>query len=104
MPNSDLGKPHAVTNLGRNIVAVICTLSDILAKREMSNRDLARQAGVTANTVGNLCKAHFSASPIVSLASLGNVCVALDILPGDVLRLEENVQHIDTTFSYLDNK
>jgi len=104
MSDLELEEAHAITNLGRNIVAVICTLSDILAKREMSNRELVRQAGVTANTVGNLCKAHFSASPIVSLASLDKVCVALNILPGDVLRLEENVQHIDTTFSYLDNK
>jgi len=90
VPELGFGIPHVVTNLGRNIVAVICTLSDILAKREMSNRELARQAGISPNMVGNLIRTHYSSSPIVHLKTLAKVCTALDIAVGDMLRLEEN--------------
>jgi len=74
----------------RKIMKVVCQLSDILVKRNLSRRQLARQAGVTPNAIGNLVRTHFSSTPIVHLKTLSKVCVALDIAPGDLLKLEEN--------------
>jgi len=69
---------------------VVSELANILAIRNMSNRELARQAGVSPNMVGNLIRTHYSSSPIVHLKTLAKVCAALDIAVGDMLRLEEN--------------
>jgi len=67
---------------------VICALNDILAERRMSKRQLAREAGIGANTVCNLSRAHYSDSPTVSLKTLGRICEVLNVIPGDVLRIE----------------
>jgi len=67
---------------------VVSQLADILIARDMSNRELARQADIGANAVGNLSKAHFSASPIINLKTLAKICQTLNIVPGDLLKLE----------------
>jgi len=68
---------------------VVCKLADILAEKGMSRRQLAKEAGVTPNTVGNLARAHYSISPIVNLGTLAKVCMVLGLAPGDVLKLQE---------------
>jgi len=65
---------------------VVCTLADILAEKGMSRRQLAKEAGIAPNTVGNLARAHYSSTPIVSLGTLAKVCAVLDLVPGDMLR------------------
>jgi len=67
---------------------VICTLNDILAEKQMSKRQLAREAGVGANTVCNLSRAHYSDSPTVSLKTLGRICEVLHVIPGDILKFK----------------
>ena len=67
---------------------VVCVLSEILAKKQMSKRQLAREAGIGANTVCNIARAHYSDSPMVSLKTLGRICTVLKVVPGDVLRVE----------------
>jgi len=67
---------------------VVSQLADILKQRGMSRAEVARQAGIAPNTVGNLAKAHYSASPIISLGTLAKVCTVLGLAPGDVLKLE----------------
>jgi len=98
MPDLDLVNPHAgliishlnmLKSIGENM-KIVCQLNDILLARDMSNRELARQAGISPNMVGNLIRTHYSSMPIVHLKTLSKVCVALDIAPGDLLKLEEN--------------
>lgn len=68
---------------------VVSQLADILAEKGMSRRQLAKEAGVTPNTVGNLARAHYSASPIINLGTLAKICMVLDLAPGDLLKLQE---------------
>jgi len=67
---------------------VVSQLADILKQRGMSRAEVARQAGIAPSTVGNLAKAHYSSTPIVSLGTLAKVCTVLDIEPGDMLKLQ----------------
>jgi len=68
---------------------IVSKLGDILVERNLSRRQLARQARVAPNAIGNLVRTHFSSSPIVHLKTLSKVCVALNIAPGDLLKLQE---------------
>jgi len=63
---------------------VVCTLADILKQRGMSRRQVARQAGIAPNQVGNLARAYST----VSLMTLSRVCEVLNIEVGDVLKLQ----------------
>jgi len=67
---------------------VICALNEILAKKRMSKRQLARAAGVGANAICNLARTHYSTSPMVSLKTLGRICEVLDVVPGDILQIQ----------------
>ena len=67
---------------------IVCALNEILAEKQMSKRQLAREAGIGANTVCNIARAHYSDSPTVSLKTLGQICEVLSVAPGDVLRVE----------------
>ncbi len=67
---------------------VVSQLADILKQRGMSRAEVARQAGIAPSTVGNLAKAHYLASPVISLGTLAKVCVVLGLAPGDVLKLQ----------------
>ena len=58
---------------------VVCALNEILAKRKMSKRQLAREAGIGANTICNIARAHCSDSPVVSLKTLGRICEVLNV-------------------------
>ena len=73
---------------------VVCTLSELLEQRGMSRRELARQAGVTANSVGNLARAHYASAPIVSLRTLSRVCATLKIEPGLLFRCEDETMKV----------
>ncbi len=66
---------------------VVCALNEILAEKQMSKRQLAREAGIGANTVCNIARAHYSDSPLVSLKTLGRICEVLNVIPGDVLQI-----------------
>jgi len=68
---------------------IVSKLGDILVERNLSRRQLARQARVAPNAIGNLVRTHFLLSPIVHLKTLAKVCAALDITPGDLLKLQE---------------
>ena len=65
---------------------IVCELNEILAKKQMTKRQLAREAGVGANSVCNIARAHYSDSPTVSLKTLGRICEVLNVLPGDGCR------------------
>jgi len=67
---------------------IVCALNDILAERRMSKRQLARKAGIGANSVCNIARAHYSDSPTVSLKTLGRICEVLDVVPGDILQIQ----------------
>ena len=67
---------------------VVCTLNEILAEKQMSKRQLAREAGIGANTVCNIARAHYSDSPMVSLKTLGRICEVLHVIPGDILKFK----------------
>jgi len=67
---------------------VICALNEILAEKQMSKRQLAREAGIGANTVCNIARAHYSDSPTVSLKTLGRICEVLHVIPGDILKFK----------------
>jgi len=68
---------------------VVSILAEILEAKGLSRRQLAKDCGVTANAIGNACKAHHSLTPIISLKTLNRICVALDMAPGDLLKLQE---------------
>jgi len=62
---------------------IVCTLADILQKRGMSRRELARQSGVHVNTV---CKMANNESMLVDLYVLTAICEVLHVQPGELLR------------------
>jgi len=68
---------------------IVSQLENILKTRGLSRRQLARDCGLTANAVGNMCRTHHSSTPIVHLKTLDRICVALDIPLGDLLKQEE---------------
>jgi len=67
---------------------VVSVLGDVLKAKGLSRRAVARRAGIAPNQVGNLCRAHHSAAPMVSLLTLGKVCQALNMDVSDMLKLQ----------------
>ena len=61
---------------------IVCRLRDILQERHMSRRELARRSGLNINTV---CKWAHGDIALVNLATLDQVCIALQVQPGEVL-------------------
>ena len=61
---------------------IVCRLADILDKRSMSRRELARQTGLNINTV---CKLANNAHTMLHLGVLEAVCEVLGVQPGEVL-------------------
>jgi len=64
---------------------VVSQLGDVLKQRGWTNKRLAQETGLTANTIGNVVRA----SSLVSLLSLAKICQVLELVPGDVLKLQE---------------
>jgi len=64
---------------------VVSQLGDILKVRGWSNRRLAQEAHVSPNVVGNIIRAH----SIVNLSNLAKICQALELSPGDMLKLQD---------------
>ncbi len=65
---------------------VVCALNEILAEKQMSKRQLAREAGVTPNAVCNLARVHRSQNSSISMRTLNRICMALQVNPGDILK------------------
>jgi len=64
---------------------IVCTLADVLKQRGWTNRRLAQETGLTANTISNVARA----SSLVSLLSLAKICQVLELKPGDMLQWRE---------------
>lgn len=60
---------------------IVCRLRDILQERRMSRRELVRRSRLNINTV---CKWAHGDIAMVDLATLDQVCVALQVQPGEV--------------------
>jgi len=67
---------------------VVSVLGEVLKAKGLSRRAVARRAGIAPNQVGNLCRAHHSEMPTVSLTTLSRVCMVLNIEITDVLKLQ----------------
>jgi putative transcriptional regulator len=61
---------------------IVCRLADILKERGMSRRELARRSGLNINTV---CKWAHGDITVIDLAKLAQVCIALQVQPGELL-------------------
>ncbi|AIQ73016.1 helix-turn-helix domain-containing protein [Paenibacillus odorifer] len=65
---------------------VIVKLKDILAERNMSQRELSRLTGLRPNTISHLCS---SGVDRVHLSTFDIICKALDIQLHDLIVIEE---------------
>ena len=68
-------------------MAIKVRLREILEQREMSQRKLARKAGLTPNTINHYCSEHVDR---VHLTTLYTICKALDIELHELLVMEED--------------
>ena len=87
--------------LGRQIIAiisvcvnkpeimskVICALALILENREISIAQFSKQTGLAYNTIKRLASNEFTS---IDLNTIAVICDALEIFPGDLLRLKDD--------------
>lgn len=64
---------------------VLCSLDFELSARDMTAKALAKQIGVTEAAVSKLRRNQFTQ---IDARTLGKICKALDLQPGDLLHYE----------------
>jgi putative transcriptional regulator len=66
-------------------MAVTCSLDIELTVRNLTAKALAKQIGVTEATISKLRRNQFSQ---IDAKTLGKICKALDLQPGELLHYE----------------